>query len=110
MESRPGELRKVAVQPLIHAILKAAADADSKEIDNFGTWKHRLSWQFPVRGAATAMIADCQDQSKTGTFEVESGRILTVGKERSNLRGAFVKGTDGVWRLRQIYVIGDRAC
>jgi len=109
-ESRPGELRKVAVQPLIKAILKAAVDADSKGIDNYGTWKHRVSWQFPVKGASTAVIADCQDQSKTGTYVVKSGQILTVGKERSNMRGEFLKGTDGVWRLRQIYVIGDQKC
>ena len=46
----------------------------------------------------------------TGTYEVESGKILTVGKERSSMRGEFTKDGDGIWRLKQLYLLGDQEC
>ena len=109
-EDREAKLHSVAEPTLVANVLKAADDADSDGIDNYGTWTHRISWQFPIAGSQTAIIADCQDQSKTGTYEVASGKILTVGKERSNMRGEFAVGTDGIWRLRQLYLLGDQEC
>ena len=109
-ENRGDKLSSVAEPTLVANILKAADDADSQGIDNYGTWIHRISWQFPIAGAQTAVIADCQDQSKTGTYEVASGTILTVGKARSNMRGEFVKGVDNIWRLQQLYLLGDQEC
>ena len=109
-ETRKEELGSVAEADIVASILKAADDADSQGIDNYGTWTHRLSWQFPIGGSSTAVIADCQDQSMTGTYEVESGKILTVGKERSSMRGEFTKDSDGIWRLKQLYLLGDQEC
>jgi len=109
-DERLAQLNMVAVPPVTENVLQAASDADQKGIDNYGTWIHRLSWQFPINGSSTAVVADCQDQSETGTYEVASGKVLTVGKERSNMRGEFTKGQDGVWRLQTLYLIGDTGC
>ena len=109
-DERLAQLNIVAVPPVTDNVLQAASDADQKGIDNYGTWTHRLSWQFPINGSSIAVIADCQDQSKTGTYEVASGKVLTVGKARSNMRGEFTKGQDGVWRLQTLYLIGDTGC
>ena len=107
---RLAQLELVAVSPITDSIIKAADYADSQGIDNYGRWIHRLSWLSSIDGGTTAIIADCQDQSETGTYKVSSGEILTTGKARTNLRGEFVRSADGVWRLKKLYAIGDREC
>ena len=108
-DQRAAELAAVAVPPVSDNVLDAANQADIDGVDNYGPVTHRLSWQFPINGASTATIADCQDQSQVGTIKVLTGEISALGQPRSNMRGVFNKGEDGVWRLSQILFL-EAAC
>jgi len=104
-DQRAAALAAVAVPPVSDNILEAADQADIDGIDNYGPVTHRLSWQFSIDGASTATIADCQDQSQAGTIKISTGEKGPPGQPRSNMRGLFNKGTDGVWRLSQLFFL-----
>ena len=108
-DQRAAELAAVAIPPVSDQILQAASQADVDGVDNYGPVTHRLFWQFAINGASSATVADCLDQSQTGTVNKTSGEVLTTGAPRNNTRGQFTRGEDGIWRLSQIFFL-EEAC
>ena len=100
----------VAIEPIRSDLSKSAANFESEGRDNYGTVTHRLSWIDSISGGSSAVIADCQDQSQFGSMSVSSGEKLSVGVDRDNIKGAFEKGADGIWKLKQIYYVPDVPC
>jgi len=100
----------VSIEPIRSDLSKSAANFESEGRDNYGTVKHRLSWIDSISGGTSAVIADCQDQSQFGSISVSTGEKLSVGVDRDNIKGAFEKGPDGIWKLKQIYYIADVPC
>lgn len=107
---RDALLSEVTVSPLTEKLLQAASLANSDGIDNYGTVQHRIFWPTPINGQDSAVVADCQDQSQSGTISTDSGEILTTGQTRINLRGEFIRGSDGTWRAQQIINLGNSDC
>lgn len=102
--------RAVAVEPTYSNLLKYASYFNEKGRLNYGEVTHRLSWLNPIDGALVAILADCQDQSNFGAKDSAGGQKLSVGVERDNIKGRFVKGEDGVWRINDIYYLIDIKC
>ncbi len=84
----------------------AIADGDGSGIDNYGYVKHHIIFPMSIDGAPIAPIADCQDQSETGTVETATGKVLTTGEPRVNIRGEMHKGEDGIWRVHSLFAPG----
>ena len=100
----------VAIDPMHSNLLKSAEYFESQGKDNYGTVGHRLSWLDGIHGSSEVVLSDCQDQSQFGSLEVASGHKLTVGVERDNVKGEFVRGQDGVWRVHELYYLTDTPC
>lgn len=100
----------VAVSPQKEMLLDAAATAEAAGIDSWGSVKHRIYWQDPVDGKATATIADCQDQSESGQIDIATGERIVTGVPRIDLRGNFVRVADGTWKVEQAINLGSADC
>ncbi len=100
----------VAVPELANKMVAAAEKADREGKDNFGEVVHSIFWQFDVGGKPSAVIADCLDQSQAGTIDTSTGKILTVGPPRTNMRGEMQLGSDGIWRVKAVTSLNDTPC
>lgn len=100
----------ISVDPLKTQILEGAANADANGESGYGTVTHRISWYQSVDGQQQIAIADCMDQDKMGTDDRSTGKKLSKGYPRTNLRGDVVLGADGVWRVRNLYYLTDETC
>lgn len=107
---RPSAADAVAVDPTYSNLLKYADYFNDNGRQNYGTVKHRLSWMEPISGASQAVLSDCQDQSHFGASDAKSGKKLSVGVVRDNIKANFIKGQDGVWRISDIYYLLDIEC
>jgi len=103
-------LQTVAVEPQIGRITAAAADFEKKGWDNYGTPGHRPYWGPPVEGGSKAIMGDCMDFSHVGRLEVATGRKLTVGVPRSNIRGLFERQVGGDWRVSGLQILENTSC
>lgn len=110
VDKRAYLVKQIAIEPTSSNVLKNAASMDLKGLDTYGKVIHHISWQARIDGGTSAVIADCQDQSKYGSVESGTGIKKTVGVSKDNMRGEFLKGNDNIWRLRQIYFLTDIPC
>ena len=109
-QERQGLAESIAVDPLKSQMLQGAANADANEETGYGTVTHRISWYQSVDGQQQIAIADCMDQSEMGTSERSTGKRLSKGYARTNLRGDLVRGDDGIWRVRNLFYLTDKPC
>jgi len=100
----------VAVEPQIKRVIVAAANFENKGWDNYGIPGHRPYWGPPVDGADQAIMGDCMDFSHVGRLDVKTGKALTVGISRSNIRGIFERDTKGDWRVSGLQVLKGTPC
>lgn len=107
---REAALSAVAVSPFKERLIESVEIDAETGIDNYGSIKHNISWQFPVGGHSHAVIADCQDQSGSGTYDVTSGTTLSAGEPRIDLRGQFVRDDLGAWKVEDVVNLGSRDC
>jgi hypothetical protein len=100
----------VAVDPAKSNMLEDAAKFDSQGLETYGDIEHRISWPQPIDGADTALIDDCQDASQTGSIRTSTGEKVTVGVPRDHHQGTLIRGSDGVWRVSQVFYLEDEPC
>jgi hypothetical protein len=67
-------------------------------------------WEQSVDGKSTAVMEDCTDTSQSGSMFAATGERRTVGVPDNNTRATFVKGPDGVWRVKEIFFFVDLTC
>lgn len=99
-----------AVDPIKTGVIQTAAKRELTGVRNYGGPVHKLFWQLAIRDGNTATIADCQDQSAAGTVNSSTGVKSEPGGSEVNLRGNFVRGGDGIWRLSTVVELGGIAC
>lgn len=73
----------------------------------FGTIKSRISWGPLASGEA--VMRDCMDQTKFGTYEISTKNAVTIGDARVNLHATFRKVSSG-WRVQGIFEDTSEAC
>jgi hypothetical protein len=110
VEDRQALAAQVAVDPALTSLLTDANTLNSKGWDTYGQFTARLSWPQPVDGKETAAIADCQDASQAGSYEISTGNKMTVGIPRNPLQASYQRGQDGVWRVEQVFYLKDEPC
>ena len=55
-------------------------------------------------------MQDCTDTSQSGSMVAATGERPTVGVPDNNTRATFAKGTDGIWRVKEIFFFLDLTC
>lgn len=109
-DERAAVAAEVATEPAFSNLLTDAKTVSDKGWDSYGAIKHKISWPQPVDGKSTAVIADCQDTSQAGSLETATGYKKTVGVPARSIQGSLVRGTDGIWRVAQTFLLKDEAC
>ena len=100
----------VAVDPALTNMLTDAQTLTGKGWDTYGQIAHRISWPQSVDGKPSAVIADCQDSSQSGSYETSTGYKRTVGVPRDHMQGILLRSDDGVWRVQQVFYLKDEPC
>lgn len=111
----PGDQRAalagtVAVDPALTNMLTDAQTLTGKGWDTYGQIAHRISWPQSVDGKPSAVIADCQDSSQSGSYETSTGYKRTVGVPRDHMQGILLRSDDGIWRVQQVFYLKDEPC
>ena len=111
----PGDQRAalagtVAVDPALTNMLTDAQTLTGKGLDTYGQIAHRISWPQSVDGKPSAVIADCQDSSQSGSYETSTGYKRTVGVPRDHMQGILLRSDDGIWRVQQVFYLKDEPC
>jgi hypothetical protein len=108
--SWPTAVAKVAVDPIYSEQLNAARFSAAKGLIGYGATVNHPYWTKPIGDKGTAQMWDCLDGSHEGSMVAKTGVKKTVGTKNAVYLGTFVKGTDGVWRVRQVTFYQDRKC
>lgn len=109
-ELRDSALDQVSIDPIKAQILEAAQRFESEGIDYYGTVVQHPYWTIPVDGQSVAVMRDCQDQSSYGSVWVATGEKRSVGVSKNNIQAGFVRGNDGIWRVRTFDHLADEPC
>lgn len=100
-------LSAVSVEPLLSQLLDGLSEQQRKGLVDYGM--ALLHPQLvPVRVGRVSVV-DCQDTSRSGTLNAETGMVKTVGSPRTPFAGVLERGIDGRWRLSQARFL-DGAC
>lgn len=97
----------IAVDPLKSQILQGAANADAGGRTGYGTVTHRISWFQSLNSQSNIVIADCMDQSQMGSMNKASGKKLTHGFPREDLKGQLAFDPDRGWRVQNLFYVQD---
>jgi hypothetical protein len=92
-------LEPVSTEPLLSQLLDGLADQRREGIVDYGTV--RLRPQIVRSDGRDASIVDCQDASRSGTLDVDSGVAESVGAPRRPVAAVLELGRDGRWRLSE---------
>jgi hypothetical protein len=106
----PSSVAEVAVDPIKSQVLAASAKDLREGVVGYGAVVPRAYWQQQIAGKSTAVMRDCQDDSRAGSMVRKTGRKLTVGVARTSIRAFFVRGGDGKWRVQRIEYLVDEKC
>jgi hypothetical protein len=91
-------------------MLKDARSLESDGLDYYGTSVYHPYWEQSIAGQPTAVMGDCTDTSQAGSLEISTGQHRTAGVPDNNTRVTFVKGTDAIWRVSEIFYLVDIKC
>lgn len=96
-----GELAEVAVNPQLKITLQGMRFNRANGITTYGTVRPRIT-KVIVEGN-TATVVDCQDASRAGKADLETGEKKTVGVPRNPVRARLERVTDsGEWKVAKI--------
>lgn len=109
-EVRRQEMYAVAIDPTLSQALADARSLDAKGREIYGHSAFHPYWEQSINGAATAVMGDCTDTSKSGARDKGSGEIRTVGVADNNTRATFVRESDGTWKVHEIFYLLDQPC
>jgi hypothetical protein len=104
------KLRDVSSPAFANGIVKITDEIEVKHLKNFGDVKHAIYWDLPIGDGDTALIGDCMDQSKFGSYDPKTGDKKTVGLAEMNIRGDYRRDASGVWKLQQVQYLKDEPC
>ncbi|HYT10395.1 MAG TPA: hypothetical protein VEL73_07010 [Mycobacteriales bacterium] len=90
-------LATVAIDPFLTRLLEGFRAQRARGLRQYGTVSSRPT----VVDLSTdrASIVDCQDASRSGEADLDSGLPRTVGAPRTPFAATLVRGSGRVWRL-----------
>lgn len=92
-------LSEVAVDPLLTQLLDGYAAQTSRGLVEYGAVAPRP--RVADLRSDRASIVDCQDASRAGQLDVESGQPRAVGSARTLVTAALRRAADGTWRVSE---------
>lgn len=92
-------LATVAVEPLLSEMLDLLTEQHRKGLIDYGTIT--VNPRIVRTAGRKVSIIDCQDASKSGTLDIDTGVPKTVGSARTPFAGVLTVGKDGRWRLSE---------
>lgn len=96
-----GELAEVAVNPQLKITLQGMRFNRANGITTYGAVRSRIT-KVIVDGN-TATVSDCQDASRAGKADLETGEKKTVGVSRNPVRARLERVADGgEWKVAKI--------
>lgn len=98
------------VDPALSGAIKDAQAVNDKGWDTYGAIEHRITWPKAVNGGDTALVDDCMDTSRSGSFETSTGNKTTAGTDRLHVQGNLIRGADGIWLVAENYFLKDEPC
>ena len=101
-------IKSVAVDPTLGEMRTELSLFASTHLTNYG-YVVNHPYETALNNASSAVVKDCMDQSHFGSMTT-MGVKKTVGVARDNTTAAFVKGADGVWRVKNIVYLLDVKC
>lgn len=99
----------VTVDPELSNLLALANTYDAKKVANYGQVMHRISWGPAVGGKDLAVMGDCEDQTKSGVYEVATTTIITSGPSRANEQITFARTRSG-WKVAAVLSLKAGTC
>ena len=101
-------ITNVAVDPALGQMRSERAVFSATHLTGYG-YVVNHPYATTLRTADSAVVKDCMDESHYGSMTT-SGVKKTVGVARDNATAALVKGTDGIWRVKNIVYLLDVKC
>ena len=98
-------LSAVSTEPLLSQLLDGLIEQTRKGLVDYGTIT--VHPRIVRADARHASIVDCQDASKSGTLDTDTGVAKTVGSARTPFTAVLIRGADGRWRLSEGRLLGD---
>ena len=98
------------VDAALNGAIKDAQAVNDKGWGTYGDIEHRITWPKAINGGNTALVDDCMDTSKSGSYETSTGDKTTTGTDRLHVQGNLIKGEDGIWLVAQNYFLKDEPC
>jgi hypothetical protein len=90
-------LSAVATQPLLNRVYTGLQAQYAAGIRQYGVVVPRPTVVGLRNGRAT--VLDCQDASKSGEIDVDTGLPRTVGSARTHVAATLIRCADGRWRV-----------
>ena len=92
-------LAKYADDPELTSLLAGMARESAKGRAYYGAPDLHPQVASLSTDHATAVVNDCQDATKTGDVDVQSGQQLTKGSPRTSVVATLHMGSDAIWRV-----------
>lgn len=98
-------LDSVTTDPFLSELLKGLAEQKKRGTVDFGTVEVR-----PTIAALTprrASILDCQDASRSGEIDRDTGEVTSVGSSRTSFTATLIRDSAGRWKVAQARYLPD---
>jgi hypothetical protein len=97
----------IAVEPLLSHLVDGITEQHRKGLLDYGAVVPHP--RIVQASAGRASIVDCQDASRSGTVDVQTGVVQSVGSARTPMASVLTRGADGRWRLSEARLL-DGSC
>ncbi|MGC7093954.1 hypothetical protein ACPZ19_04760 [Amycolatopsis lurida] len=95
------EIAAVAVDPQLTTTVEAMRNQKQAGITVYGDVTARIT-SVDINGDG-AKVVDCQDASRTGQADAQTGDPKTVGVPRNPVNADLIRvGPDGLWKVSQV--------
>jgi hypothetical protein len=92
-------LAAVATEPLLGRVYDGlVGQRESGVVEYGGVVPHP---SVVAVGVGRASVLDCQDASRSGELDLDTGLPRTVGSARTPVAATLVRGGDGEWRVAE---------
>lgn len=95
-------LKGVTTEPQTSKLIESGLLADKEKARTRGNVRHRFYWGPPVDGQDLAVVGDCMDTSKYGSYFVATGKQRSAGIPRANIRIIMKRSGPSGWLIEKI--------
>lgn len=95
-------LKGVTTEPQTSKLIESGLLADKEKARTRGNVRHRFYWGPPVDGQDLAVVGDCMDTSKYGSYFVATGKQRSAGIPRANIRIIIKRSGTSGWLIEKI--------